>query len=122
MMTGFIDLPIGIRAEIYPYLPATRWNSRAPSQCSNTFRMDGMRINREIYQELRDEMFKDLEWPFRIEIRLGQADELRTILAKALTDIRKHRDFSQARVRLVRLKLVEGTYWHGEFVGVAHDV
>lgn len=69
-----------------------------------------MRISRQIYQELRDEMVKDLEWSFRIEIRLGQVDELRTILAKALADVRNQRDFSQAPASSIKLEFVERAF------------
>lgn len=127
MMAGFMDLPTEIRAEIYRYLPPVGWNSRIRtvkgfSGCSNTFRMNVMRINRKIYQELRDEMFKHLEWSFRIDIRLGQVDELRTILIKALADIRKQRDFSQALVCSIILIFDERKFRCGEIVGWTHDI
>ena len=126
-MAGLMDLPTEIRTEIYRYLPQAGWNSRVRiikgfSGCSNTFRLHVMRINRKMYQELRDEMSKDLRWSFRIEIRVGEVDELRATLAKALADIRKQRDFPQARSCSITVALDYRIYRYGEFRGETLDI
>lgn len=81
-----------------------------------------MRISGQIYRELIDEMIKDLEWSFRIDIRSGRVDELRAILANALAEVRKQRDFSQALLCSTKLEFVERAARWGKILGRTRDL
>ena len=101
-MPGLLNLPTEVRLRIYQYLPKPGWRPRIESVrgfrgSSNTLRMNVMRINRQIYREIRDFYSQDLHWWFSIRIEIAEVDDLRDILGRALTAIRVQQDIHQAR-------------------------
>jgi len=114
-MPGLLDLPTEVRLRIYRYLPEPGWKPRIEivkgfRGSSNTLRMNVMRINKQIYREIRDFYTQDLHWRFSIRIEIAEVDDLRDVLARALTAIRVQRDIHLARSFTFEISLDDRVY------------
>lgn len=127
IMPGLLDLPMEIRLQIYEYLPEPGWKPRIEIArgfrgSSNTLRMNVMRINRQMYREIRDFYSQNLRWWFSIRIEIAEVDEFRDVLARALTALRVQQDIHLARSFTFDIFLVDRVHQWASFQTRTPDI
>lgn len=120
-MPGLLDLPTEVRLRIYRFLPEPGWRTRIEIDrgfrgSSNTLRMNVMRVNRQIYREIRDFYSQDLHWWFSVRIEIAEVDDLRDVLARASTAIRVQQDLHLAKSFTFEIFLDDRVYQWARFM------